>query len=104
MECCFTIYDHIGQPVAWFSTATPGPEDSSELADYQFVCELPELTLQPGMYRINAALMTGPDMQDHVEGAAVFEVAQGQVRGRPATSSEGYGSVCIAHRWSKPAR
>jgi lipopolysaccharide transport system ATP-binding protein len=100
LNCSFTIYDRDGLPIAAFDSAIHAPGDSLDPGTGpSFICEVDELPLLPGRYRLNVAAMTGQDMQDHVEGAAVFEVEQGVMRGRPETSHPGYGSVCIAHRW-----
>jgi len=103
--CSFTIYDLHGQPVAGFDSANAGPEDRPAAGPPgRWACLFDELPLLPGRYRLNVAVRTGPDwesdLQDHVEGAAFFDVEQGHMRGRPQTAGYGYGSVCIAHRWS----
>lgn len=103
-SCSFTIYDLNGQPVAAFDSANSGPEDCRTAGPTgQWVCLSDELPLLPGRYRLNVAVRTGPDwesdLQDHIEGAAFFDVEQGHMRGRPQTANFGYGSVCIAHRW-----
>ncbi|MBX6313845.1 MAG: ABC transporter ATP-binding protein, partial [Isosphaeraceae bacterium] len=107
LSCCFTIWDHHGQPVAYLDSARHAPADVSDPGlGSQFVCEIEELPLLPGRYRINVAVATGPDwssdLQDRIEGAAVFEVEQGLMRGRPETADTAWGNVCIAHRWLHP--
>jgi len=108
LNCVFTIYDHHGTAVAGFDSANHGPEDRAPGAPPdRWTCRVDELPLLPGRYRINVAARSGPswetDLQDHIEGAAVFEVEPGHMRGRPQLSGTGYGSVCVAHRWL-PAR
>jgi lipopolysaccharide transport system ATP-binding protein len=106
MSCNFTIYDHNGQPVANFDSGMPAPDDVRDQAEPgRVVCEVDELPLLAGRYRINVAIMDGPswaDLEDHVEGAAVFDVQLGQMRGRPEAVNVGYGCVCIPHRWRQP--
>jgi lipopolysaccharide transport system ATP-binding protein len=101
MSCNFTLYDQHGQPVANFNSATHGQEDSNvpELG-MKIICEIGELLLVPGRYRMNVAIYSDAELQDHVEAAAILEVEQGQLRGRPVASGTGYGSVCLPHRWS----
>jgi lipopolysaccharide transport system ATP-binding protein len=65
-------------------------------------CELDELALLPGQYRVNVALEAGGELQDHVEGAGFFNVEPGVLRGRPVARAHGYGSVCLPHRWRFP--
>jgi len=102
----FTIYNHLGQAIAAFNSATPSPEDSrnAKLGN-ALVCEISELTLLPGRYRMNVAVMTGQDLQDHIEAAAVFDVEPGQLGGRPYGSSEQRNCVvALPHRWIVPGK
>ena len=103
MACNFFIYDVIGQPVISFSSKARGPEDSYNPKNGpMFVCELDELLLLPGRYRIDAAVVGDNRLQDFIEAAAVFEVSEGHVRGRPA-SADGKFSVSMSHRWTLPS-
>ncbi|MBW4446557.1 MAG: ABC transporter ATP-binding protein [Spirirestis rafaelensis WJT71-NPBG6] len=101
MSCNFSLYDQHGQPVTNFNSATNSQEDLNipELG-MKLICEIGELLLVPGRYRMNVAITTNGELQDHVEAAAILEVEQGQLRGRPVAIGTGYGSVCIPHRWS----
>jgi lipopolysaccharide transport system ATP-binding protein len=103
MACNFNLYDTIGQPVTSFQSRVRGPEDSSDPGNgLKFVCELDELLLRPGRYRIDVAIIGDNRLQDFIEGAAVFEVGEGQVRGRPA-QPDGKFSVSMSHRWTLPS-
>ena len=62
-------------------------------------CELDELLLLPGRYRVNVALYLHGELQDHVEAAVFFSVAPGTLRGRPVASTPGRGGVQIPHLW-----
>jgi lipopolysaccharide transport system ATP-binding protein len=100
MSCSFTIYDQFGQPVTFFDSAVHGRDDVSEaLSSSRFVCEIDELSLLPGRYRINAAILWNGEYQDHLEAAAYFNVEDGEFGGRPAPKESGYGNVLIPHRW-----
>ncbi|WP_017317157.1 ABC transporter ATP-binding protein [Mastigocladopsis repens] len=101
MSCNFTLYDQHGQAVANFNSATHSEEDVNipELG-MKLICEIGEFLLVPGRYRMNVAITSDGELQDHVEAAAILEVEQGQLRGRPVDMGSGYGSVCIPHRWS----
>jgi len=104
MGCDFFIYDTIGQPVASFKSKVRGPEDAYDPRNgLEFVCELDELLLLPGRYRIDVAIVGDNRLQDFVEAAAVFEVGEGHVRGRPA-QPDGKFSVCMSHRWTLPIK
>jgi lipopolysaccharide transport system ATP-binding protein len=102
LACNFFIYDTIGQPVTSFLSRVRGPEDSFEARNGpEFVCEVDELLLLPGRYRIDVAIVGDNRLQDFVEAAGVFEVADGHVRGRPA-QPDGKFSVSLSHRWTLP--
>jgi lipopolysaccharide transport system ATP-binding protein len=104
LACNFFIYDTSGQPVTSFSSKVRGPEDSYDpKSGLKFVCELDELLLLPGRYRIDVAIIGDNRLQDFIEAATVFEVGEGQVGGRP-TQPDGKFSVCMAHRWTLPGK
>jgi len=102
MACNFFIHDTIGQPITSFYSKVRGPGDSFDPKNgLKFVCELDELLLLPGRYRIDVAIVGDNKLQDFIEAAAVFEVADGNVRGRPA-QPDGKSSVYMSHRWTLP--
>lgn len=102
MSCTFTVYDHLGQAIVNFNSAISGPEDKFG-ADNRlgFICELDELMLLPGRYRINVAISGDNKLQDHVEAAAIFDVEEGQIAGRPVKRGT-RGNVTMKHRWMLP--
>ena len=103
MSLVFTIYDHFGQALATFNSAVHSPEDYHDPAmEGKLICHFDELSLTPGRYRINVAISSDDDLQDHIEGAAFFEVEQGLIKGRPIIKGNGYGRVCLHHRWIMP--
>jgi lipopolysaccharide transport system ATP-binding protein len=78
MACDFQIYDSIGQPVVSFSSKLRGPEDSQDSHNnYEFVCEMEELMLLPGRYRIDVAIIGDNYLQDFIEAAAVLKLEKG---------------------------
>jgi lipopolysaccharide transport system ATP-binding protein len=104
LDCAFGVYDAFGNLVVDFTSVEsspldvpfdlePGPEPDV------VVCELDELLLLPGRYRIDVGLYLLGDMQDHVEGAAFFSVEPGAVRGRAVRGEATYGVVQIPHVW-----
>jgi lipopolysaccharide transport system ATP-binding protein len=103
LSCCFTIYDQYGQAVTYFDSSILSYEDETDPGTRKFVCVVDELLLLPGRYRINAALMCDGEFQDDIKAAALFEVQEGIMRGRPVSSESGYGNICIQHRWIAPA-
>jgi lipopolysaccharide transport system ATP-binding protein len=104
LACNFTVHDASGQPITSFQSRVSGPEDSYDPQNnLKFVCELDELLLLPGRYRIDVAIIGDNRLQDFIEAAAVFEVGEGHVRGRP-TQPDGKLNVGMAHRWILPAK
>lgn len=100
----FTIYNLQGQPVCSFHSRLHGPDDAQDdTLGASLVCEVPDLPLVPGFYRINAAVYTDHELQDHLDGAAVFEVMEGALRGRAVPANSGHGSVRLHHRWILPS-
>jgi lipopolysaccharide transport system ATP-binding protein len=103
MSCTFTFYDQHGQPVINFSSNMHSEEDLNEPnIGAKMVCELDELLLLPGRYRMNAGIIIADEWQDLVEAAVIIDVEQGRLRGRPVEKAIGYGSVCMHHRWILP--
>jgi lipopolysaccharide transport system ATP-binding protein len=101
LNCIATIYNQNGAIVTSMDSTIHGPEDYRDSGPVdEFICDLEEFPLTPGRYRINVALLTGRELQDHVEGAISFDVAPGVMRGRPAESYDGpHGSINVVHRW-----
>jgi lipopolysaccharide transport system ATP-binding protein len=103
LSCVFTIYDRLGHPITYFDSNLTGPHDCMGCAEGKaFSCELDEMPLLPGRYRINAALSCYGELEDHVEGAGFFDVEPGAAYGRPVPTENGYCSVVVKHRWIKP--
>jgi lipopolysaccharide transport system ATP-binding protein len=104
LDCAFGVYDASGSLVADFASVESSPLDVPfELEPGSepdvVVCELDELLLLPGRYRIDVGLYLSGDLQDHVEGAASFWVGPGAVRGRAVRGDATYGVVQIPHVW-----
>ncbi|NLG71716.1 MAG: ABC transporter ATP-binding protein [Chloroflexi bacterium] len=106
MSCVFVIHDDMGTPLVVLKSDEPGPEDrDDEQLGAKFICEIDELLLRPGRYRINVLIRDGGfERQDFVEGAAFFDVQPGHLRGRPVSQPErNRSSVVFPHRWTRPA-
>lgn len=99
----FTIYDSHGTSLSHFSSAIISPEDNicPAKAGREFICEIEELPLLPGRYRLNVALMEGAEIHDYVEGAFHFRVNSGFIGGRPAGSRGETELIAIRHRWTE---
>jgi lipopolysaccharide transport system ATP-binding protein len=102
----FGVYDTFGNLVADFTSAEWSALDvsfDSETGGAEpdvVVCELDELLLLPGRYRVDVGLYLLGDLQDYIEGAAFFSVGPGAVRGRAVRGDATYGVVQIPHVWT----
>jgi lipopolysaccharide transport system ATP-binding protein len=97
-HCSFTIYNHHGEAVTSFDSAE---RSVSGFLCESFVCELRPLLFRPGRYRVNAALTSCDGiLEDHIEGAALFDVIPGVFGETIVHPTPGYGSVIVPHRWS----
>ncbi len=99
-DIVFTVYDHRGQPICRFTSFECGVGDATAR---RYTCAIDEWPLVPGRYRINAAVFAGGESQDHLEGAAVFDVEPGTVGGRSIGHDANYGCVAVAHNWLTPS-
>lgn len=102
MSCAFEVFDHLGQAVTTFNTQHLAPDDSIDPeCGSAFVCEVDQMLLLPGRYRVDVWLSGDNRMQDGVRAAKVFDVAAGQVCGRPVQSQK-VVRVTMPHRWRIP--
>jgi lipopolysaccharide transport system ATP-binding protein len=105
LSCAFTIYNQLGQEITYFDSALVSPLDCLDRGrNAKFLCEIHELPLFPGRYRINVAITQNGELQDHVEAAAFFEVKPGSSNERMISQDNGNCSVFVNHRWKKPAQ
>lgn len=96
------LFNHLGQHLVAFESSIVGPEDSRDpQMGKRMVCEIDELTLLPGRYRINVLVRDSGEMQDFVEAAAFFDVEAGLLRGRPMKERKRI-SLSMPHRWLLP--
>ena len=101
MSCAFDVFDPLGQQITYFNSSLS--EIAGSAPGHAFVCDIDELLLVPGRYRIDAALSCNGELQDKLEGAVFVDVDHGLVRGWPETTITQYGSVVLPHRWTTPA-
>ncbi|MFW6183120.1 MAG: ABC transporter ATP-binding protein [Chloroflexota bacterium] len=101
----FSIYDHLGHPVAHFKSKHRGARDTVDAQRRRrFTCEMDELLLLPGHYHLNVSLIGDNRLQDFVEGAISFDVADGYIDGRPAVQDKKNRTrISLPHRWIVPA-
>jgi lipopolysaccharide transport system ATP-binding protein len=102
LSCTFTIVNSLGQPVATIASSDHGPNDMQNEQELDvFVCEIDALPLVPGRYRLDVEIHGRAYLQDGIEGAATFDVAQGTLEGRPVAGGRP-GDIAIPHRWIVP--
>jgi lipopolysaccharide transport system ATP-binding protein len=105
--CTLTILNNLGQPVCRFASGNASPLDRSvpqpASADgaARFICEVDELPLLPGRYRVDVLVRGAHHTEDRIASAAMFDVEPGVLAGRPVTRT-GEGDVAVAHRWIVP--
>lgn len=104
LSCGFTILDDLGQPLVQFKSDVPGPEDSFHSnGAVRFICQVDELLLVPGRYRVDVFIRGGGERQDLLEAAHFFDVEVGQLRGRMITAPDNQRiSTLMPHRWTSP--
>jgi lipopolysaccharide transport system ATP-binding protein len=102
LSCSFTILDHLGRAVTTLSSAPPTSADQDDATtENSFECTIDELLLVPGRYRLDVTIRARGQLQDHVEGAAFFDVEEGPFRGRPIPENV-QGVLVLPHRWRTP--
>jgi lipopolysaccharide transport system ATP-binding protein len=104
LECAFTIYDDMGYAISKLNSVTVGLEDQVSIGNRgrRFICRMDELLLLPGTYRINVAISSDRNLQDHVEGAAVFNVEPGHFRGKVVSEKRSSAKIVLPHHWIIP--
>jgi lipopolysaccharide transport system ATP-binding protein len=103
LNCSIFIYDQKGQPVTSFKSRLRGKDDAIDgCGSRQFMCEIDQLLLLPGRYRMDTSITGDNRLQDYLEAATVFNVGEGQVGGRPTEANTRF-SIYIPHRWILPS-
>ena len=103
LSCSFTFVNNLGHPLATLDSEQTADGDRPGPGSDTFICEIDQLPLLPGRYRVDVEIHGRSYLQDALEGAVFFDVEQGIFDGRP-TAVEAVGDVAIAHRWIVPAR
>ena len=94
LSCVYHDFDQYGQPIANFNSGVRGEDGTVDIARApRCAYRLEELLLLPGRDRVNVAVRADGQLQDHVEGAAVFDVEGGMVQGRRLADLSRHGCV-----------
>ncbi|HEX6229833.1 MAG TPA: ABC transporter ATP-binding protein [Solirubrobacterales bacterium] len=102
-ECRLTIVNSLGHPVATLDSEVSSPEDvrDAELGP-RIECEIDELPLLPGRYRIDVLLKGRRQIQDGLHAAAFFDVEPGVLGERPMPVAGAEGDIVLPHSWRLP--
>lgn len=102
ISCVFTIFNQLGERVVAFKSDEPGIFDQYDPEiGHRFICEMDQLLLLSGRYRMDVLIRGAGERQDHLRAAAVFDVQEGLLDGRAARPAQG-DSVVMPHRWTMP--
>jgi homopolymeric O-antigen transport system ATP-binding protein len=102
LSCAFTIYNNLGHPVVTFNSRTTALDDGWNESRWRYTCEIGELPLTPGRYRLDVELRDDTHLQDSIEAAAFFDVEPGALAGRSVSLDEKRGDILVRHRWLLP--
>jgi lipopolysaccharide transport system ATP-binding protein len=102
-ECRLTILNSLGHPVATLDSEVSAPQDARDPdLGRRIECQIDELPLLPGRYRIDVVLKGKRQIQDGLQAASFFDVEPGVLSGRPMPLSGSDGDVVLPHRWTLP--
>jgi lipopolysaccharide transport system ATP-binding protein len=102
MSCVFTLFDQLGQRVTVFKSDSPGPDDSYDPSlGHKFICDIDQLLLVAGRYRMDVLIRGGGERQDHVRAAVMLDVQEGLLNGRVIKPMPQI-SLVMPHRWTVP--
>jgi lipopolysaccharide transport system ATP-binding protein len=103
MDCQLTIANSLGQPVCTLDSKVSAPVDvrNGSLGP-RIECQIEELPLLPGRYRIDVLVMAKNQIQDGLQAATFFDVEPGLVGERPTAGASSEGNVVLPHVWRLP--
>jgi lipopolysaccharide transport system ATP-binding protein len=104
--CTLTVLNNLGQPVCQLESGNVGSADAAVPAPSPdtpavFVCDVPQLPLLPGRYRVDIDVRGIHHTEDRISSALLFDVESGVLAGRPVSASAA-GDVAVEHRWTVP--
>jgi lipopolysaccharide transport system ATP-binding protein len=103
MDATLIIASSLGQPIIRLDSEVSSPSDVRDGADGRVIeCEIPQLPLVPGRYRLDAQVHADQHMQDGLEAAAYFDVELGVIGDRPMHPIASDGLIVMPHVWRLP--
>jgi lipopolysaccharide transport system ATP-binding protein len=103
MDCQLTIANSLGQPVCTLDSKVSAPSDVRDRGlGPRIECEIGELPLLPGRYRIDVLVLAKNQIQDGLQAATFFDVEPGLIGERPTAGASSEGNVVLPHVWRLP--
>jgi len=96
----FTVYNHLGVPVTNCDMVLTGFSIQELGATGTFACQVPNLPLPVGRYRIAAAVQVNGTDADRVSNAIVFDVRSSKFYSSGIAVNLRYCSCMIPHHWT----
>jgi lipopolysaccharide transport system ATP-binding protein len=96
-----TIYDQLGAALCHLNNELTGNVILSAPGKNAVVCSISELCLQPGRYRLNAAIRSNDRILDHIAGCLTFEVVPDDYFHSGRLPNPGSGSWLVPHSWAQ---
>ncbi len=102
LYCEFFIYDQVGNPVIMLRSKERTDKDilDPDIGN-QFICDIEELLLLPGRYRLDVVFIGDNLLQDAIQAATFFEVGEGDIDGRPTHADKRF-RISVPHQWILP--
>jgi len=104
LHCALRVYDSRGNFVVHWDSLLHSAQDQMPPCETDLItCEIEELLLMPGKYRIDAELYSAGSRQDQISSALRLEVLDGRIRGRALKNSGNRPLVGHPHQWKYPS-
>jgi lipopolysaccharide transport system ATP-binding protein len=103
-QVAFTIYNHLGVAVTNFDTKVTNFEINDLGKEGKFICNIPNLPLPLGQYRIAGVIYVGKQVADHIPNLMVFEVSSSTFFENGRSPNIKYCSCMIMHEWNHKVR
>jgi lipopolysaccharide transport system ATP-binding protein len=99
IHVAMTIYNHLAVAATHLSTKLTNYVAKDLGAEGTFVCQIPNLPLPIGQYRIAVGLSVNGQSADHIPNVLVFEVASSTFYESSQTPSLDFCTCMVPHEW-----